>query len=68
MPESTLLQSDLNELNRIANIMLPVLWTEMPPVISDDLTENQKNAIFLVIDRIFGDNIGQLWTETDYVF
>ena len=46
MPETTLLQSDLNELNRIASIMLPGLWTEMPPVIDSQWTDNQKEAVY----------------------
>ena len=46
MPDSTILQTEKDEINRLASIMLPSLWNGMPPTFSADTTGNQKSAFW----------------------
>ena len=63
MPESILLETDVTEINRLAQIMVPTFWNGVPPTFIDSnqatpeapaTTENQKIAVLELASRIFG--------------
>ena len=54
MPESVLLETDVTEINRLAQIMVPTFWNGVPPTFIDSTqatpevpitSENQKIAV-----------------------
>ena len=65
MSVSTILKSQLADIDRLAKLMLPDYWLTTPPS-TEKLNDNQKKAVEDMVQLIFGErpnDITKRWTE-----